>query len=78
VSFQVGEQEFSVYAIMLKAVHEFILGIDFLAENECHGTSAPGMFCCTTTGYAFINAARRRMSDRCVFVVIVPYHPGSK
>jgi len=35
IPFQVGGKEFSVYAVVTKAVQGFILGIDFLMENEC-------------------------------------------
>jgi len=34
VTFYIGDKEFSVYAVVTKAVHKFILGIDFLTEND--------------------------------------------
>ena len=35
VHFTFGGKEFSVYAVVTKSVHEFILGIDFLNEKAC-------------------------------------------
>jgi len=36
ITFRIGSQEFTIFAVVTKAVHELILGIDFLTDNDCH------------------------------------------
>ena len=35
VHFWVAGKEFTICAVVIKSVHEFILGMDFLSENSC-------------------------------------------
>jgi len=36
ISFQIAGKNFTIYAVLTRAVHEFILGINFLTRNVCH------------------------------------------
>jgi len=36
ISSQIAGKDFSIYAVVTRCVHEFILGIDFHTKNECH------------------------------------------
>jgi len=35
VTFRIGSHEFTIHAVVTKAVHEMIPGIDFLIDADC-------------------------------------------
>ena len=51
ILFQVAGKDFTAYAVVTRAVHEFILGIDFLTKMNVIGTPKLVKFCCRTNGF---------------------------
>ena len=73
VTFHFGTQEFTVFAVVTKAVHELILGIDFLTDN-CRWKFGAGQIQLHNEWVS----VRQHETKHIRSVLIVLYHLGSR